>query len=567
MTKTVAIGLDRFSDIIEGNYFYIDKTCFIKEWWENGDKATLITRPRRFGKTLTMSMVEQFYSVKYAGCAKLFQGLKIWEEEKYRELQGKYPVISLSFAGIKENSYVKTRQKICQLLVNLYADHRFLLEGDLLSEVEKEFFYKVTADMDDVTASMALYQLSRYLSNYYAKKVIILLDEYDTPMQEAYINGYWDEVIPFTRSFLNNTFKTNPYLERAIMTGITRVSKESVFSDLNNLEVVTATSNKYENIFGFTEEEVLKALSEYGLQDCSEDVRKWYDGFKFGNYDHIYNPWSIVNFLDKKKFSAYWAHTSSNRLVERLIRINGADVKIIMEDLLTGNVFHAAIDEEIIYSQLDHDVDAVWSLFLASGYIKTEKIEKNRRGIEEYTFSLTNLEARCVFDEIVKGWFSYKEWKYNKFTEALLSDNKEYMNEYLNAIALETFSSFDTGMKPSKFKQPENFYHGFVLGLIADLREIYDITSNRESGNGRYDVMMEPKDPELDDGIVLEFKVQETTEKSLEDTVRSAIRQIIDKKYAIALEAKGVPKDRIRIYGFAFRGKEVYVDGGLAFDG
>ena len=260
MKKTVAIGKQDFSEMIEGGYFYIDKTAFIKEWWENGDDVTLITRPRRFGKALTMRMTEQFFSIAYKERASLFSGLKIWEEASYRKLQGTYPVLFLSFAGIKEDSCEKAKQRICQVFVNLYADHRFLAEGSLLTDAEKDFFKSVSVTMDDVTATLALHQLSRYLSRYYGKKVLILLDEYDTPMQEAYVHGYWEELVSFTRSLFNNTFKTNPYLYRAIMTGITRISRESVFSDLNNLMVVTTTSKMYEDCFGFTEPEVFQAL-------------------------------------------------------------------------------------------------------------------------------------------------------------------------------------------------------------------------------------------------------------------------------------------------------------------
>ncbi len=262
MAKTVGIGIQSFGEIIEGNYFYIDKTSFIKEWWESGDSVTLITRPRRFGKTLNMSMLEQFFSVEYKDRGELFEGLSIWKEEKYRELQGTYPVIYLSFARVKESGYIETREKICQILRNLYIKYSFLKESDVLIEADKAFFDRILAmEISDSDATSALYQLSDYLQRYYGKKVIILLDEYDTPMQEAYVQGFWDELVAFTRSLFNSTFKTNPYMARGIMTGITRVSKESIFSDLNNLEVVTTTSDKYETSFGFTQEEAFTALT------------------------------------------------------------------------------------------------------------------------------------------------------------------------------------------------------------------------------------------------------------------------------------------------------------------
>lgn len=319
MGRTVAIGIQNYNEIIEKDYFYVDKTAFIREWWESGDSVTLITRPRRFGKTLNMSMTEQFFSLKYAGRSDLFEGKKIWADEEYRILQGTYPVITLSFANIKEKTYEDTRKKICQILIGLYAEYSFLLNGNLLYKTEKEYFQRIAEGMDDSDATLALHQLSDYLSRYYRKKVIILLDEYDTPMQEAYVHGYWEELVSFTRSLFNATFMTNPWLERAIMTGITRVSKESIFSDLNHLEVVTTTSEKYADCFGFTEEEVFAAMDEFGYAE-KEKVKLWYDGFIFGKQKDIYNPWSILNYLDKGKVTTYWANTSSNSLVGKLIR-------------------------------------------------------------------------------------------------------------------------------------------------------------------------------------------------------------------------------------------------------
>ncbi len=563
MARTVAIGEQDFAKLIEQDYFYIDKTAFIKEWWENGDTVTLITRPRRFGKTLTMRMAEQFFSVKYAGREDLFENLEIWKEEKYRKLQGTYPVIFLSFADVKESDYSQTRKKICSTVKELYQQYLFLLDGDLLSESEKRDFQSISPDMEDYEASGSVKALCRYISRYYKKKVIILLDEYDTPMQEAYINGFWDELISFIRSMLNSTFKTNPYLERGIMTGITRVSKESIFSDLNNLETAAVTSRKYETAFGFTEPEVLEALEEYQLSGRAGEVRRWYDGFRFGECGSIYNPWSITKFLDNREFKPYWANTSSNRLVAGLVRRGGIDIKLIMEGLLQGGSFYTPMDEEVVYADLDSKKSALWSLLLAGGYLKILRTAKNRRGKTEYELSLTNMESCFVFDEMVTGWFSSSRLSCSDFSDALLAGDKKHMNEYLNAIAMEMFSFFDTGMEPSGHRQPENFYHGFVLGMIADLREVYRITSNRESGNGRYDVLLEPRDPQADDGIIIEFKVLDPKrEKSLEDTVQTAVRQILDKKYASGLEMK-CSRDRIRVYGIAFRGKNILVDGGI----
>ena len=354
MAKNVAIGIQCFSEIREGNYFYIDKTSFIKEWWESGDSVTLITRPRRFGKTLNMSMIEQFFSISYADRGDLFEGLFIWNDEKYRDIQGTYPVISLSFANIKEKDYAMTRKKICKLLTNLYVKYSYLKDSDVLSDTDKNFFDRILAEnFDDSDGTMALHQLSDYLQRYYGKKAIILLDEYDTPMQEAYVHGFWEELVSFTRSLFNSTFKTNPYMGRAIMTGITRVSKESVFSDLNNLEVITTTSDKYATSFGFTEEEVFASLDATGFGEEKEKVKEWYDGFVFGRYKDIYNPWSILNFLDKGKYTAYWANTSANSLVGKLIREGSKRVKTGFESLLRGKTLICPIDEQIVYNQLN----------------------------------------------------------------------------------------------------------------------------------------------------------------------------------------------------------------------
>ena len=559
MNQTISIGKQDFVSLRENHYFYIDKTDFIRQWWENADDITLITRPRRFGKTLNMNMLNCFFSRQYENRGDLFKGLSIWTDQKYQKLQGSYPVIFISFADVKQNNYKDAIQKIKNIIVDVYRQHRYLNKEDCFTENEKQQMMEITEKMDDVTAQDALKNLSSYLNLLYGKKVLIFLDEYDTPMQEAYINGYWDEFTGFMRSLFNATFKTNPYLERAIMTGITRVSKESVFSDLNNLTVITTTSDQYADCFGFTEEEVFKTLDQFGMSDKKQIVKQWYDGFSFGPFKDIYNPWSITNYLKEKKLRPYWASTSSNGLISKLLQSASANMKIQLEQLLNGKQITVNFDEQIIFGQLEQDENAVWSLLVASGYLKVEEIEYKGMTLEPwYHLAITNLETISMFSNMFKGWFATASANYNEFIKAMLGGNVKAMNLYMNDIALATFSSFDVGKHFSQRSQPERFYHGFVLGLLVEVRDLYEIRSNRESGYGRYDVMLIPKTKE-NDGIILEFKVKESEEKTLEETVQTALAQIEAKKYDTELLQLGVSKEHIRHYGFAFEGKKVLI--------
>lgn len=560
VTKVIGIGKQSFEDIIQSNCFYIDKTSLIKEWWESEDDITLITRPRRFGKTLNMDMLKCFFSNQYRDQGQLFEGLNIWKEEKYQQLQGTYPVIYLSFADVKQTNYKDAVLKIKKIITDVYQQYIELAGWEGLTEVQVRQFQSVDPYMDDVTAQCALKDLSGYLYRYYEKKVIILLDEFDTPMQEAYIHGYWDEFTAFIRSLFNAAFKTNPYLNRAMMTGITRVSKESIFSDLNNLKVVTTTSEEYATCFGFTQEEVFAALEEFQLADQKDAVKQWYDGFTFGSQRDIYNPWSITNYLKEKKLLAYWASTSSNGLINRLIQTSKPDVKEFMEELLNEREIVLNFDEQIVFDQLETKENAIWSLMVASGYLKIDKIEY--RGILHvpwYHLKITNLETLGMFSEMFTGWFQNTRSNYNAFIKAMLCGNIKEMNAYMNEVALATFSSFDTGSHPSGRTQPERFYHGFVLGLLVELRDQYEVRSNRESGYGRYDVMLIPRQKNQL-AFVLEFKVYNAQEElKLEDTVQSALLQIEEKHYDTELIERGISKSKIRHYGFAFEGKKVLI--------
>ena len=563
-SKTIVnIGEQRFDRIREEDRFYIDKTGFIREWWNTGSTVTLITRPRRFGKTLNMSMTECFFSNKYAGRGDLFEGLDIWSDEKYRQLQGTYPVIFLSFAGIKATSCDEMKYRMTEVVANLYNDNISIMQGTALSPNEKEYYESIKIGMDDRIAVGAVRQMAKFMNSYYGKAVIILLDEYDTPMQEAWLGGYWDEAVSFFRSFFDMTFKTNPYLYRGIITGITRVSRESIFSDLNNLEVVTTTSSEYATSFGFTEEEVFSALDDMGLGTEKQGVKQWYDGFTFGRFTDIYNPWSISSFIKKDgRYAAYWANTSSNALINSLIQTGNKEIKQTMEILIKGGSFKAMIDEQIVFSQPDGNPDAVWSLLLATGYLKVLGVEViGEDKVQLYTLTLTNREVVIMFKNMVKSWFAGDTGiVYNEFIRAMLNDNVRKMNTFMNKVALHTFSSFDSGNHPSEETQPERFYHGFVLGMVVNLADRYKVRSNRESGYGRYDVMIEPLD-KTEKAFIFEFKVLDADdeEETLADTLANARRQIDEKNYEAELIAEGFAPEQIRKYGFAFKGKECLI--------
>ena len=558
MKPAIAIGIQSFSKLRENSYFYIDKTHFIKEWWERGEEITLVARPRRFGKTLLLDTVKTFFSLEFAGRSDLFEGLAVWNEKKYQKLQGTLPVIYLSFATIKEKTFFEAKYKICSVLANLYSDYAFLLSSGKLTENELSQFKSISVDMPLHIATESLNLLAKYIFKYYNKKPIIIVDEYDTPLHEAWLNGYFDDILYFFRGLFNSTFKTNPWIERGLLTGITCISQASMFSDMNNLQIVTVTTNAYTDCFGFTEEEVFSAIDEYGFPENEKiKVKSWYDGFIFGGRKDIYNPWSITKYLSSSELDTYWADTSSNSLVSDLIQRSNITLKMQMESLLKGENIVEEIDEHIVFNRLNKVKNSVLSLLIASGYLKVVSYNKS---IKQYTIAITNYEVQRMMEILIRDWFN---------SESLLSISYEFrkslcerkiirMNSLMNKISQETFSFFDMSGK-----EPERFYHGFVLGLIVDLKERYAIESNRESGFGRYDVMLFPLN-KSDPGIVIEFKSidYDEGENSLKDTAISALNQIEEKKYVAALEARGVPKERIFTYGFAFKGKEVLIEGG-----
>lgn len=495
----------------------------------------------------------------YSSALHIFSRLSIVRFFSPRSICPIYVGCSPAFSDVKADNIQDAKRQVKMKVAELYKNNRVLLNGIIFDDDEKQEFRQTNVGMDDAECSMSLKQLCNYYERYYNKKTIILLDEYDTPMQEAYIHGYWDEFTAFLRSFFNATFKTNPYLERAVMTGITRVSKESMFSDLNNLNVVTTTSDEYSSCFGFTEDEVFASLDMFGLSDKKAEVKKWYDGFTFGPHKDIYNPWSITSYLDKKRLAPYWASTSSNGLVSRLLQAASAEIKELMEELLRGGDIVVNFDEQIVFNQLDTNESAIWSLLVAGGYLKVDEVEYRGELLEPwYHLSITNLETMSMFSGMFKGWFGAAASNYNRFIAAVVSGDVEAMNAYMNRISMEVFSYFDVGGDSSS-GEPERFYHGFVLGLMVEQAERYEVRSNRESGFGRYDVMLIPKKDNLP-AIVMEFKVRNPgREQTLEATAQSALNQIEDKNYDAELVARGIPCERIRHYGLAFEGKRVLI--------
>ena len=562
MLQTVAIGVQRFTEIRENNIFYVDKTGFIKEWWESGDEVTVITRPRRFGKTLNMNMLENFFSIQYAGREDLFTGLEIWQYEEYRKLQGTWPVILISFAKIKPLSYDDAIEDISSYIVELYDRYSYVLNSNEISKVDRIYFNNILEGKLKYRLGNCLNVLSKVLNVYYGKKPIIILDEYDTPMHEAYSRGYWGEMVDFMRNLFNSSFKSNPYMNRAIMTGITRIGRESLFSDFNHANILTVFDDKYSQYFGFTENEVFKALDNYGL-DEKDKVKFWYNGFTIGSRHDIYNPWSIIKYLEKKRVGLYWVNTSRNTLLSNIIKSSDIDTKQDFEKLLMGESLTAYVDECVVFDDIQDNREAIWGLMIAAGYLRAEVLSEE---FDEYAnnkclFSITNYETQCMFRNLIKNWFVKQKRAYNEFVAALLKADVKLMNIYMNQITSRIISYFDSGNSPS-VNEPERFYHGLVLGLLVELRDRYTVKSNRESGYGRYDIMLEPKDALKDDGIIIEFKVlDDSEEKTLHDTANNAIKQITDMNYAAELMEKGLPAERIHFYGFAFQGKNVLILG------
>lgn len=559
LDANVGLGYQNFLDFVCGKQFYVDKTHFIPEWLASDARITLITRPRRFGKSMLLSTVRTFFDPMYADHPEYFKKLQVWKDKDCRRLFGTIPVISVSFGSCKGNHFEQAMRGVTLGLYNMYVQHEYLRESSRLNEEEKAEYRRIVASFSEQRTEyveISIQKLCELLYKHYEKFPIILMDEYDTPLLEAYTDGYWDETINTFRQLFHTTFKENDFFYRAIITGVTRISKNSLFSDLNNLEVDTVTCDAYSDCFGFTEQEVMDAFKCQDI-DTIRDVKAMYDGFTIGRHQDIYNPWSICNYMRQRELIGYWVNTSNNKLVGDIIRRHPVESKYEIERLMAGEKVHKRINEGITFQYLEGDENSLWSLLLAVGYIKAENIVRSVEGIE-CDVSVTNREVMAMFKTEILGMFHNGWSAYGRFAEALLAHKMELMNEYLQTITYTSIRYFDVADGP-KERTPENFYHGLVLGLIVSLRDRYRIVSNRESGRGRYDIAMYPLQ-ENTDAFIMEFKVQDRKkETDLEQTAENALQQIEDKNYAADLLAASIPAERIYKLGFAFEGKDVLV--------
>ena len=544
--KKIPIGEDDFKRLIENNNYYVDKTRLIEDILTRGSLVNLFPRPRRFGKTLTISMLDNYFNIKKKEVNKnLFKGLEI--EKSSKEIQkekGKYPVISLNLKEIKAENWKLEFNLLKNIISKLYYDHIEVQE--VLNETEKRDYNAILLKMaDEAVYQLSLKNLSQYLMRLYKERVIILIDEYDAPIEKGYIEGFYDEVIDFMRNFFGAALKTNDALKFACITGILRVSKESIFSGLNNIDIYSILNEQYSEYFGFLPEEVDKILDEYGMKDRKEDIKKWYDGYNFGGTE-IYNPWSILKAISRKEIDYYWTNTGGTDILEEILKKSSSIIKQELEQLLIGEIIKVKLDENIVYSEISGSRENIYNFMLMSGYLTVEKIEREGKYKIGY-LKIPNLEVEVAFENMINRWFQEKTGREEiiKLQKALLEERKEIVEELLNSLMEKSMSYFDNA---------ENFYHGFVLGLMVDMGKDYVVLSNRESGFGRYDMKIEKMDKSV--GIILEFKTAKEDEK-MEEEARNALEQINNNKYYIEMKEKGITN--ILKYGIAFNNKKAVV--------
>ena len=535
--KKIPIGVDDFKEIISNDFYYVDKTKSIEDILSDGSKVKLFTRPRRFGKTLNMSTLKYFFDINNAvENRKLFNGLDI-EKSEYISEHGKYPVIFISMKGIKATTWLASLFAIKGLIAELYNEFEFI--RDILNKAELEKFDKIWLKKDDGEYENALKNLTAFLYKYYKKEVILLIDEYDNPLITAHKYDYYDDALPFFKVFYGEALKTNPYLKMGVMTGIIRVIKAGIFSDLNNLSVYSILNDFYSDFFGFTQDEVKKALKDFNIEYELPDVKAWYDGYKFGNSD-VYNPWSILKFLQFKKLIPYWIDTSDNYLINKTLKNASSDTMEALQKLFSGESVEENINGNSDLSIL-FDEEEIWELFLFSGYLTIdEKIGEDYENV--YTLRLPNREVKEFFKQKFID-VNFGESLFRNTMEALKKNKIDNFEKYLQNIILKSTSYYDG--------KNEDFYHGLILGMTLYLDRDYYVNSNRESGLGRYDVIIEPKNKN-NRGFILEFKVAKS-EKELEKVSEEAIEQIINKKYDTSLEERGIRN--ITLLGIAFFGK------------
>jgi len=557
MRKKLPIGISDFKEVISENYYYFDKTELLENLFVEKAKIKLFTRPRRFGKTLNMSMLKYFFDIKEKDeNRELFKNLKI-VKSKFFEKQGSAPVISISFRNYSEKNWENGFKTIKTAIADIYAEFKFLM--DKLDKRELKKFENIWLEMDEGDWKNSLLMLTKYLYEYYGQKVIVLIDEYDHPIIDSYVKGYYDDAIDFFKSFYGTVLKDNNYLEMGIMTGILRVAKENIFSGLNNLEVHTILDNEFTEYFGITEEEVNQAVKDFGLEYELEDVQKWYNGYLFGDRK-VYNPWSIVNFLKRKKLKPYWVNTSGNELIKLYLRKLKNEIFDDFSQLLNKKSISKRINDNMIFENLEANFSKnIWNLFFHSGYLTlAEEYDENRNDV---SLKIPNEEILRMFSEMFIDLYFENYDIFLEVTEALKKRDAEKFKRELNKILLENVGIFDVG---GIYK--EQFYHGFMLGLVIMLKNEYEISSNNFAGKGRYDLLLKPKNLEKRrEGIILELKIVSSSQKLNENEIQKelekecdiALKQIEGKKYSSVLKNAGI--DNILKIGLAFFGKEVEV--------
>ncbi|AWI05762.1 AAA family ATPase [Clostridium drakei] len=553
--KKISIGITDFKEIINNNYYLVDKSLFIKEIMEDGSKVLLIPRPRRFGKTINMSMLKYFFEKTDEDNSFLFKELYIYKCKDVMEKQGKYPVIYLTFKDEKYLSWKDCKSGMKFVIGNEFKRHKYLLKSNIMDDEEKETYKDImNLKADDIYYHKSLLSLSMYLSKHYNEKTVIIIDEYDVPIQGGYTGNYYEDIINFMRNFLSGGLKDNIYLEKAILTGILRVAKESIFSGLNNLNVYSILKNKYSSYFGFSEVEIEEIFKYYEVEFKLDEVKSWYNGYVFGE-NVIYNPWCILNYVNnyEEGLQPYWINTSSNDLVKSLITKGGHQLKSELEDLIQDKSITKEINENIEMKEIDKSTENVWSFLLLSGYLKTVKNTRKPDGRLVCELAIPNIEVKYLYNEIIMSWLkeSVNNDEFNLMLNSLTNGDIENFEDIFADYVVKSFSYFDIG------DESENFYHAFVLGILVALNNKYRVKSNRESGYGRYDIMIIPKDIGKN-GIIIEFKkVNKRRKETLNTAAENALAQIKTMNYRqelIELRVKNIIE-----LGIAFEGKDVFV--------